>query len=738
MTDALQIRVKGKGNVVGTVSFSRETDPLEVATLFGKEHALQATAILRLAKRIKTQADLVWKLRDERDNNNTEQQRVQWSAESEDSEFDNNNNEDEPFMKIRIRRRDGIFGTINFRKGDDPSVVAARFGVEHNLPSDSVARLATKIKAQCEQGTSVPGTTTILSMNNDAEGASETKRGESPNTYNRRNNRPLQDVGGGGVGVRRTIGGDFEDFDDERRAEEMYRLARLRSSEHTDTLDEAMDSEEWHLTTERSPRRLSTSSQFTVPSPGIRQYGSSSGGGRGLGLGSEEDEANEQSEKGSSIADVHAERERAWAQARIAAKRMESSLSQSASDTDVGGMGPKRSASSRSLSPWLERQQLQQESGVAGVPSSRSRQQQQLVSERLHAQAKRIADRKAALKVKVEKDRVDEIVRSRSLSPLPSRGGSSSSSSSSHKHGTRSSSAGNRQSSSKGRAVPDGQSFHEALYYNDIKWRQSRGKALEAQAAERARQLAAEEAKTMTFKPKLSTSKEKQRAVAGRRQMQSTSPRGRSTQKTNRVDVFSYLHRTKVQSEARLREKALQIRREEDVENVFRPSINPVSERLSRRLRMERGGHMTELPSNALRRRLRDSRSPVRGIPSAGKPRLPSMSDVENREAGGVVDADDDDVESGSGSSGQQNSAVDGTTGVPPEVPLGISSIPNDATTVGDDEDVSKNNNNNNNNNNRMGTTEATTGGRAMRKSASGGDSRGRGLFGVVEAGYRR
>ena len=752
MTDVLQIRVKGKGNVVGTVSFSRDTDPLEVATIFGKEHSLQAAAVLRLAKRIKTQADLVWKLRDERDNN--EQQRVQWSAESEDSEFDNNNNEDEPFLKMRIRRRDGMFGTINFRLNDNPSAVAARFGAEHNLPPDSVARLAVKIKAQCGQGASVPGATSITSMNNDVEGASETKRGESPNTYNRRNNRQLQEVGGGGVGVRRSIGDDFDDFEDERRAEEMYRLARLRSSENADTLDDAMDSE-WHLTAEHSPRRLSArglQSQFIVSSPGGIYQGSSSSSMRGLEfLGREEDEANEHSDRGSSIADVQAERERAWAQARIAAKRLESSSSSSqpASDADGGGLGPRRSASSRSLSPWLERQQQQQATAVTGDASSRSRQQQQLVSERLHAQAKRIADRKAALKVKVEKDRVDEIERSRSLSPLPTSGGSSSSSSG-HKHGTRSASAGSRQSSSKGRSVPDGQSFHEALYYNDIKWRQSRGKAMEAQAAERARQLAAEEAKTMTFKPKLSTSKEKQRSVAGRRQFTSTSPRGRGAQKQNRVDVFSYLHLTKVQSQARLREKALQIRREEDAENVFRPSINPLSERLSRRLRLERGGHMTELPSNASRRRLRDSRSPVRDTTAAaGRSRsrpLP-MGGSENREvaAAAAVDGDDGGGGSGSSSSGiqsrPQSSPDDGTTAVQPEG-LGSSSIPSDATAGGggDDDVLSSNNNNNNNSSSSIGKAGAASAGQTMRRSSSGGDSRGRGRGhgGVVGAGYRR
>ena len=154
-------------------------------------------------------------------------------------------------------------------------------------------------------------------------------------------------------------------------------------------------------------------------------------------------------------------------------------------------------------------------------------------------------------------------------------------------------------------AAAEGKTFHEALYYNDVKWRQTRAKALEAQAAERARQQAAEEARLHTFKPKLATSKQKQRAGMDRRLgsgggSRSTSPRSRN----RRVDLFSYLHRTKIQSDAKLRERAHQIRTEEDAQNVFAPRINPVSERLSRRLRMERGGQLADLPSHALRRRL--------------------------------------------------------------------------------------------------------------------------------------
>ena len=46
---------------------------------------------------------------------------------------------------------------------------------------------------------------------------------------------------------------------------------------------------------------------------------------------------------------------------------------------------------------------------------------------------------------------------------------------------------------------------------------ETRAKALEAQAAERARQQAAEEARLHTFKPKLATSKQQQRAGKERR-----------------------------------------------------------------------------------------------------------------------------------------------------------------------------------------------------------------------------
>ena len=74
--------------------------------------------------------------------------------------------------------------------------------------------------------------------------------------------------------------------------------------------------------------------------------------------------------------------------------------------------------------------------------------------------------------------------------------------------------SGNSNGSSSG---SQSQSFHEALYYSDIKWQQNRAKRLENEITQRAQQQALEEERANTFAPVLSTSKEKQRAAVARR-----------------------------------------------------------------------------------------------------------------------------------------------------------------------------------------------------------------------------
>ena len=208
---------------------------------------------------------------------------------------------------------------------------------------------------------------------------------------------------------------------------------------------------------------------------------------------------------------------------------------------------------------------------------SRSKKQQQLVCERLHGQAERMEVRKASLKKRIEKDRTSEVqrtsvrggsassaagprqqraiggmsinmipqcnlsIRSRntlsyqtpSLHPLNMPPQSTLSTHplntpsqptfSTHPptgvgpsmlNGRRGNSSGNGSSASSG---SQSQSFHEALYYSDIKWQQNRAKRLEAEIAQRAKQQALDEEKMNTFVPVLSTSKEKQRVAVARR-----------------------------------------------------------------------------------------------------------------------------------------------------------------------------------------------------------------------------
>ena len=130
----LEMSVRGRDGTVGTVTYRQGDDSLETAAAFGREHALAPAAVLRLAQRIKTQAQQVFKLR--------------VAVPSPPSPIV----EDEAVLNVRIRgKKDGVFGTIQIRKGDDPATVAAAFGAEHNLPGELIARLITKMSVHVDK-----------------------------------------------------------------------------------------------------------------------------------------------------------------------------------------------------------------------------------------------------------------------------------------------------------------------------------------------------------------------------------------------------------------------------------------------------------------------------------------------------------------------------------------------------------------------------------------------------------
>ena len=136
MSNILEMSVRGRHGTVGTVTYRQGDDPLETAADFGREHGLAPAAVLRLAQRIKTQAQQVFKLR--------------VAVPSPPSPLIAE--EDETVLNVRIRgKKDGVFGTIQIRNGDDPATVAATFGAEHNLPGDLISRLITKISAHVDK-----------------------------------------------------------------------------------------------------------------------------------------------------------------------------------------------------------------------------------------------------------------------------------------------------------------------------------------------------------------------------------------------------------------------------------------------------------------------------------------------------------------------------------------------------------------------------------------------------------
>ena len=102
------------------------------------------------------------------------------------------------------------------------------------------------------------------------------------------------------------------------------------------------------------------------------------------------------------------------------------------------------------------------------------------------------------------------------------------------------------------------------------------------------------------------------------------------------VDVFTHLYKKKDLTDARKREKARVIRAETDAENVFVPHINEISDRMSRRIRSERGQSVDRVRGQSSERgqsieRGRDrlghrSASVDRFLPSSQRPHPSSLS----------------------------------------------------------------------------------------------------------------
>ena len=349
-------------------------------------------------------------------------------------------------LSLRVRGGGGVYGTIQYRHGDDAFAIATRFGREHDLQPAAVLRLTNRIRSQAEQVFKIRGVT-VAGDHGDADGAAvigatgtgtewedsefdNTGQSAAPPTFL---NMRIK----GRDGVFGTI--QFHVGDNPLEVAARFGREHYLPPDAVARLAVKIQSQLDALAVLNGPP-LQSDDPFTALCTETKR-GELGSPPRLIGSNNDDD----------------GDGERAAEEAYQAARRRLASpeaapLGPTASEqgSEVGEQAwadAQRTQRARALSPASsalipglegaagstnEQQQQQQQRSRSRSPlaasAARTRKQQQLVCERLHAQARRMQDRKASLKQRVETDKANEIFktsfRAQSRSPSPRRAGS--------------------------------------------------------------------------------------------------------------------------------------------------------------------------------------------------------------------------------------------------------------------------------------------------------------------------